>query len=77
MMSDFCDNSIIASLSLKSATICSAPTWAAGQFSVGSNTITFVMWSGIFFAASDNIIPNCPPPIIPSTFDIMVFFLMH
>ena len=41
MISDFSDNSMIASLSLKSATICSAPTNDAEQPGFGSNTIIF------------------------------------
>ena len=49
---------MIESLSLKSATICSAPTSDAEQFSFGSKTITFDICSGIFFAASVSIIPN-------------------
>ena len=46
------------SLSLKSASICSAPTREAEQFSFGSKTITFEMCSGIFLAASVSIIPS-------------------
>ena len=58
MISDLFAKSIMASLFLKSATICTAPTCAAGQFSVGSNTIISDISSGIFFAASTIIIPN-------------------
>ena len=50
--------SIIAFSSLKSATICFAPTLAAGQFSVGSITMTSEMCSDIFLAASVSIIPS-------------------
>ena len=65
MISDNSDNFFIDSSSLKSAIICSAPTFAAGQFSVGSKTITLEISSFIFCAASVSIIPNCPPPIMP------------
>ena len=64
-------NSFIDDLSLKSATICSAPTFTAGQFSVGSRTIIFDMSNGMLLAASVNIMPNWPPPIIPSILAIM------
>ena len=64
IMSDNSDNFFIASSSLKSAMICCAPTFAAGQFSVGSKTIIFEI-SSKFCAASVSIMPNCPPPIIP------------
>ena len=57
-MSDLEDSSIMASLFLKSAIICSAPTCDAGQFSVGSNTMIFEICSGIFFAASVIIMPS-------------------
>jgi len=67
---NFFDKSTIASLSLKSAIICSAPTNDAEQFWFGSKTITLDMCSGIFLAASVSIIPSCPPPIIPRIFDI-------
>ena len=66
-MSAFEASSIIAFLSLKSAIICFAPTCDAGHPLVGSKTITSEISFGNLLAASVNIIPSCPPPIIPKT----------
>ena len=43
----------------------------AGQFFVGSKTITFEISDFILLAASVSIMPNWPPPIIPSILPIM------
>ena len=68
IISHFSASSEIAISSLKSAVISFAPALDAGQFCVGSSTITSDICSGIFFAASVNINPNWPPPIIPKIF---------
>ena len=58
IISHFFASSLMADASLKSATICSAPTFDAGQFFVGSNTITFEISDFILLAASVSIMPN-------------------
>ena len=58
MISDCKESSTIAFLSEKFPTICFAPAFAAGQFTLGSSTITSEMCSGICLAASVSIIPN-------------------
>ena len=55
--------------------ICFAPACDAGQFGVGSRTTTCDIYSGIWFAASVNIKPSCPPPITPKIFANVIMII--